>query len=161
MIYDIRLKGFYTTTIIAVLFVVSVILTFGLTQKAHIRILSGIFAVFISTLSLLSAAGNLPYVIFSGITLPYQTPLEKFKISQDYNLEVIDNGSFLGCGQDLIITESKFILFDKAVIPKFNLCTENIYKIETKKMTKKNISLQIYHDGVDQRNPCEYVKEIK
>jgi hypothetical protein len=81
----------------------------------------------------------------------------------DTNKIFVTTGGFLGCGEELNITQSTFGIFDKEVFHiDSNLCLKGIHKIETSKLDEKHAEFLIYHDGQhDSENPYKYEVERK
>jgi ABC-2 type transport system permease protein len=79
-----------------------------------------------------------------------------FKITNDLNI-VISREGFLGCGEIIRLTTSKFGIFDKELIYDSNQCLRGISKIETVEFNNKQAKFLIYHNGeMDSENPYHY-----
>lgn len=161
LVFDLRLKGKYTTSIIGLTFLLSTILVFGLTKKSTTKVLSGILTIPIFIFGILSLFWKMGFVFFYLITLPFQPPFSKSEINENHNVEV-RNGGFFACGESLVITKSKFGILDKQHYVGNNFCATGIYKIKTLKFKENNMEFLIYHDGKTEfENPYKYQPEIK
>ena len=161
LVFEYRLKGKYTTSIIGLTFLLSTILLFGLTKKNLIKIFSGVLTIPILVFGILGSFSQIGLVFFYLITLPFQSPIAKFEINKNYNVEV-RIGGFMACGESLVITKSKFGILDKQQYVGNNACVTGINKIETKEFKENNVEFLIYHNGKTEfENPYKYQPEIK
>ena len=161
LVFDFRLKGKYTTSIIGLIFLLSTILLFGLTKKNLTRILNGILTIPIFIFGISSLFSEIGFVFFYLITLPFQAPMAKSEINKNHNVEV-RIGGFLACGESLVITKSQFGILDKQQYVGNNSCVTGIDKIETIEFEENNVEFLIYHDGKTEfENPYKYQPEIK
>ncbi len=159
LVFDFRLKGEYTTSIIGLTFVLSTILLFGLTRNARTKILSGILTIPMLVVGILSLFSEMTLFFFYLIALPFEPPIAKFEINQNYNVEV-RVGGFLACGESLVITESTFGILDKQKYVGNNSCVTGIDKIETLDFDNNKAEFLIYHDGKTEfENPYKYQVE--
>lgn len=161
LVFDFRLKGKYTTSIIGVIFLLSTILLFGLTKKSLTKILSGILTIPIFIFGILSLFWEIGFGFFYLITLPFQAPSAKSEINANHNVEV-RVGGFLACGEILVITKSEFGILDKQYYAGNNSCVTGIDKIETLDFQENIVEFLIYHDGKTEfENPYKYQSEMK
>ena len=161
LVFDFRLKGKYTTSIIGLTFLLSTILLFGLTKKNLTKIFSGILTIPIFVFGVLSLFSEIGFVFFYLITLPFQSPMAKSEINENHNVEV-RVGGFFACGESLVITKSQFGILDKQKYVGNNSCVTGIDKIETIEFKKNKVEFLIYHDGkTGFENPYKYQPEIK
>lgn len=161
LIFDFRLKGKYTTSIIGLTFLISTILLFGLTKRNLTKILSGILTIPIFIFGILSFYSEIGLVFFYFISIPFQAPMAKSEINDNHNVEV-RIGGFLACGENLVITKSQFGILDKQQYAGNNYCVTGIDKIETIEFKENNVEFLIYHDGKTEfENPYKYQPEIK
>lgn len=161
LVFDYRLKGKYTTSIIGLTFLLSTILLFGLTKKNLTKTLTGILTIPMFIFGILGLIWEMPMVFFSLIALPFQPPMAKSEINKNYNVEV-RVGGFFACGESLVITESIFGILDKQKYVGNNSCVTGINKIETLEFDKNKTEFLIYHDGKTEfENPYKYQPEIK
>jgi ABC-2 type transport system permease protein len=161
LIFDFRLKGKYTTTIIGLTFLLSTILLFGLTKKKLTKVLSGILTIPMFVFGILSLIWEMPIVFFHLIALPFQPPFAKSEINNNHNVEV-RVGGFMACGESLVITKSQFGILDKQQYVGNNSCVTGITKIETIEFKENKMEFLIYHDGKTEfENPYKYQPEIK
>lgn len=73
---------------------------------------------------------------------------------------VVSSVAFLGCGETISLTKSKFIIFDQQLFYNSNECLMGIYKVETIEFNERRARFLIYHSGeLDSENPYNY--EIK
>ena len=159
LFFDFRLKGEYTTSIIGLTFVLSTILLFGLTKNTRIKLLSGILAIPMFVIGILSLFSKMTLFFFYLIALPFEPPIAKFKINQNHNVEV-RVGGFLACGESLVITESAFGILDKQKYVGNNSCVTGIDRIETIDFKENKTEFLIYHDGKTEfENPYKYKVE--
>ena len=160
LIFDLRLKGKYTTSIIGLTFVLSTILLFGMTKNTRTKILSGILTMPILIFGILSLIWEMSIAFFYLIALPFEPPIAKFEINNNYNVEV-RVGGFLACGESLVITESTFGVLDKQQYVGNSSCVTGINKIETLEFNKNVAEFLIYHDKQSEfENPYKYKTEL-
>lgn len=101
----------------------------------------------------------MPIAFFYLIALPFEPPIAKFEMNDNYNVEV-RVGGFLACGESLVITESKFGILDKQKYVGNNSCVTGINKIETLDFKENKAEFLIYHDGnTEFENPYRYQVE--
>ena len=161
LVFDFRLKGKYTTSIIGLTFLLSTILVFGLTKKSLTKVLSGILTIPIFILGISSLFWEMGFVFFYLITLPFQSPFAKSEINANHNVEV-RVGGFFACGESLVITKSEFGILDKQYYVGNNFCVTGIDKIETLEFKENNVEFLIYHDGKTEfETPYKYQPEMK
>jgi len=159
LVFEFRLKGEYTTSIIGLTFVLSTILLFGLTKNTLNKILSGILTIPMFVFGILSLIWEMPIAFFYLIALPFEPPIAKFEMNDNHNVEV-RVGGFLACGESLIITESTFGILDKQKYVGNNSCVTGINKIETLDFKENKAEFLIYHDGKTEfENPYKYQVE--
>lgn len=133
-----KIKGTYTLQIIVFVFIISSLLFFSTVR--------------ITKQKLVKVTILTPMIIASIFLLLFGHIKYKCDINHTYRIEV-SNGGFLACGEDLRITKSKYVIFDKKVSHD-NLCLTGIYKIETLTLSDSEAELLIYHDGIlDSENP--------
>jgi len=150
MVFDLKIKGRYTTSVIGTSFLVSAILLFVIAKKTVRRWLSGMIAVPIAV----SCVGGIlskpplmiPLMIFC---LSVQVPLGKYEIDDSHSLEVIAGG-FLGCGDELQVTESQFGIFDRVIGRAVGPCIDGgaISSIDVVSTNPKKYEFLIYSDGI-------------
>ncbi|MFL1010470.1 hypothetical protein [Flavisericum labens] len=161
LVFDFRIKGKYTTTIIGLTFLISTIILFGLTKKTRTKILSGILTIPLVIFGISSLIWEMPIIFFYLLAMPFHPPKAKFEIDKKHNIEVRDGG-FMACGESLFITESTFLILDKIKHVGNNFCVTGIDKIETIEFKENNVEFLIYHDGKTEfENPYKYQPEIK
>ena len=161
LVFDFRLKGKHTTSIIGLTFLLSTILLFGLTKKSLAKILSGILTIPMFIFGILSLFAEIGVLFFYLVTLPFQSPMAKSEINKNHNVEV-RVGGFFACGESLVITKTHFGILDKQQYVGNNSCVTGIYKIETIKFKENNVQFLIYHDvKTEFENPYKYQPEIK
>lgn len=82
--------------------------------------------------------------------------LNKFEINEKYKVAV-SSGGFMTCPEHIIITQTKFMIFNQEVYDDGSLCLSGIWKIETLLFNEKKAKLLIYHDGkMDSKIPFRY-----
>ncbi len=156
LIFDLRFKGNYTTSIIGLTFILSTILLFGLTRNTWTKILCGFLTIPLFVIAFLSLIWEMSIFIIYIIVLPFEPPTAKFVINKNHNIEV-RVGGFLACGESLIITESKLGVFDKQKYVGNISCVTGISKIETLEFNTNCAEFVIYHDGQTEfDNPYKY-----
>lgn len=142
-----KLKGLYSFSIISWIFIVSTILFFALFKNNKKKILT----VFLLT----------PIIVLSILTLIFGQVVYEQKIDQNTKISV-STGGFLACGENISITQTRLVIFDKDVFYFDNSCLIGIDKIETVKLDDKNAEFLIYHNGqYDSENPYKYEVERK
>jgi hypothetical protein len=142
-----KLKGLYSFSIISWLFIVSTILFFAFFKNTKKKIL---------TVFLLS-----PLIVLSILTLILGQVVYEQRIDENTKISVT-TGGFLACGENISITQTRFVIFDKDVFYFENSCLIGIDKIETVKLNDKNAEFLIYHNGkYDSENPYKYDVERK
>jgi hypothetical protein len=134
-----RLKGLYIFSTITWTFIFSTVLYFALFKNSKKKI----FTIFLLTPLLI--LGFLALIIGE---VEYENKIDKiYKISGT-------TGGFLACGENIQITQTRFIIFDKEVFSKNNLCLKGINKIETIYNDNNKTEILIYHNGeMDSENP--------
>ncbi|SHJ27847.1 hypothetical protein [Aquimarina spongiae] len=161
LVFDLRVKGKYTITIIGLTFLLSTILLFGLAKKLQTKIVSGVLTIPITIFGVLSLVWEMPIIFFYLLAMPFHPPKEKFEIDKKHNIEV-RNGGFMACGESLFITESTIFILDKTKHVGNNLCATGINKIEALHFEENKIEFLIHHDGKTEfENPYTYQPEIK
>ena len=90
----------------------------------------------------------------------YQTVLYNkvgtYKISEQHSIVVSQEG-FLGCGENLRITETKFLIFDKEIDYVAHLCLTGISNIQIQNPNIDKLEILIEHDETrDSENPYNY-----
>ena len=150
MIFDFngyKLKGLYSFSIISWLFIVSTVLFFALYKNTKKKILT----IFLLT----------PLIALSILTLMLGRVVYEQKIDENTKISVT-TGGFLACGENISITQTRFVIFDKDVFYFENSCLIGIDKIETVKLDDKSAEFLIYHNGkYDSENPYKYDVERK
>lgn len=142
-----KLKGLYSFPTIGLTFIISTFIFFALFKNTKKKIL---------TVLLIT-----PLIGLSIITLLIGRVVKEFKINDTYYITVSTSG-FLACGENIKITKSEFVLFNKEVFYIDNLCLFGIYHIETIKFDDKHAKFLIYHNGKsDSENPYKYDVERK
>ncbi len=161
LVFDFRLKGKYTVSIIGLTFLISTILLFGLTKKNLTKVLSGILTILVFIFGVLSSFWLMGLVFFHLITMLFQPPFVKYQINKTHNVEVREGG-FMACGESLVITKSQYGILDKQKYIGNSFCVTGISKIETLEFNENEIEFLIYHDGKTEfKNPYRYKPEIK
>lgn len=161
LVFDFRLKGKYTTSIIGLTFLLSTILLFGLTKKNLTKVLSGILFLPMLVFGISGLIWEMPIIFFHLIALPFQPPMAKSEINKNHNVEV-RVGGFFACGESLVITKSELGILDKQYYVGNNFCVTGINKIETLEFKENNVEFLIYHDGKTEfENPYKYQPEMK
>ena len=137
-----KLKGLYSNSIIGLIFIL-ISLSYFLIVKYTKRKLVSIFLL-------------IPVVLLSIYLQVFNQTVGCFKITNDLNI-VISREGFLGCGEIIRLTTSKFGIFDKELIYDSNQCLRGISKIETVEFNNKQAKFLIYHNGeMDSENPYHY-----
>ena len=111
-----RLKGLYIFSTITWTFIYSTVLYFALFKNSKKKILT----IFLLT----------PLIILSILALIIGEVEYENKIDETHKISVT-TGGFLACGENIQITKSRFIIFDKEVFSTNNLCLKGINKIQT------------------------------
>lgn len=113
VVNEYRLRGSYTNLIILTTFVASTIFLFIVSRNKIIKRICGaiIFAPLI-LIVLASTISGAAFLIIVVLLYPFQPPMAKFKIDKTHNVEV-RYGGFFACGESLILTEKRFIFFEK------------------------------------------------
>ncbi len=141
LFFDYRLKGIYTNSIIASIFIISCLLYFIL-----IRITWG---------KIIKSFVLIPLILLSLYSLSFGQTVYENKINDTYHIETYAGG-FLACGESIRITKSAFVIFDKAIYQN-NLCIRGISKIETIEFNDKSADFLIFHDAeLDSENPYKF-----
>lgn len=142
LFFDLRFKGNYTNLIITLIFIFSQLLLFGIAKNTPSKIIRVVLVTPVIIMAL--------FTLFIG-----QVILEKYQINDLYNIETRTSG-FLGCGEVIGITETKFVIFDKTIF-QGNVCLTEISKIETILFDESRVEFLIYHNGgMDSENPYKY-----
>jgi ABC-2 type transport system permease protein len=161
LVFDLRFKGKYTTTILGLTFLISTVILFGLTKKTGTKIYSGILTIPLAIFGVSSLIWEMPIIFFYLLAMPFHPPKAKFEIDKKHNIEVRDGG-FMACGESLFITETTVLIMDKLKHVGNNSCVTGINKIETLEFKEDKADFLIYHDGKTEfKNPYKYQTEIK
>lgn len=134
-----RLKGLYSTSIIATVFLFSTVI---------------FFAVFKNTTRKFSISLILiPILFLALLTLMFENGRKEVVV--DDKTKIITSASgFFSCGETLQITQSSYGIFDKEVYKDDELCLSGIERVEIVSINDKLIDLFIYHDRVmNSENP--------
>lgn len=144
LFFEYRLIGLHSNLIIGLTFIISCFLFFSIVKNSTKKIIT----VFVLT----------PLILISIYTFLIGETLYEKKINNAYTIKT-SIGGFLTCGENIKITKSKFLIFEKAVFKDNSLCLKGIYKIDLIEITDNHVELLIYHDGeMDSENP--YIYEI-
>jgi len=161
MFFDLKIKGRYTTSLIAIAFFISNIILFSITTQKRMKILTGIVSIPTIIFFLLSIFSE-SWLIF--LLIPYflfQAPKLKSQIDENHNVEIRDGG-FLSCGESLIVTQSYLGVFDKLVHFGTNHCAREIYKVETIEFNDSKYVFNIFHNcDIQDENPLRYEVDFK
>lgn len=143
--YGIKLKGIYSNLIIGIIFILTSLLYFAIKKNSTRKVISIIVLI--------------PLILFNFYFQIFFQNIGRYKVNDDLDI-VISEGGFLACGEIIILTTSKFVIFDKQLIYNSNECLRGIYKVETIELNKNRGRFLIYHDcELDSENPYNY--EIK
>lgn len=147
LFYDFKIKGLYSNFIVGAIFILISLIYFSVIKNTKRKILT----VLILT----------PLIFLSSYTLLFvQTNYEK-RLTDNLMISTSIRG-FLSCGEHIIISETKYGIFDKEIYHDGNLCLINIEQIEIKRFDKDSAIFLIYHDGeMDSENPYLYEIENK
>ena len=139
---DYRLKGIYSNSIIGLTFIISSLLFFSLVKNSRKKLIKVLLLT--------------PLVLISLFTLIFGQTKYEHRINDMYKIEV-SIGGFLACGENIKITKSEFVIFEKAIYYGNSLCLKGINKIETIEFNKEHAEFLIYHDAkMDSENPYKY-----
>jgi len=139
---DIKIKGFYTNSIIGITFIITCLIFFTIVRNNWKKLLKVILLI--------------PIIALTLFTLFFSQSIAKFKINQDYNIQIVNRG-FLGCGESLKIFKTKYFIFEKVIQNKNNLCVQGIYDIKTTKFNEEQAEFLIFHNGkFESENPVKF-----
>lgn len=146
-IYGYRLKGHYTFPIITLTFILANLLFFSLYKNTKTKIVSVIL------LTPLLASSMLTFTLGK---LVYKRQMDK------KNNILVTTGGFFACGEIIQITQTRFVIFDKAIFQIDDLCLAGVKTIKTMNRDSKHVQFIIYHNGkMDSENPYTYTVERK
>lgn len=146
LLCELRLKGFYSHEIILVIFGIAILIYFATVNNSYRKLWSIIF------LTPLLAMGII-IQIFHLKTC--ETPLD-----ESHHI-YLRRGGFLSCGETLVITKSKLVIFDQAIQTEYNLCLRGVNHVELNGSQDGKISLLIHHDGeMDSENPFNFIFKL-
>jgi hypothetical protein len=142
---DYRLKGVYSYSIICLSFILSSLLFFSLIKFSIKKLIKVLFLT--------------PLILVSLFFLWFNQALYKTKINDTYSIEV-SQGAFFSCGENIKITKSKFVFFEKAIYYGGDICLVGINKIETIEFNNQHAVFLIHHNGeYHSENPYNFVIE--
>jgi ABC-2 type transport system permease protein len=142
-----RLKGNYTFSAIGLTFIISALLYFAIFKNTKKKILT----IFLIT----------PLIVLSIVSLLFWRVIKEFRINNQYKIEVTKYGRAL-LGEQLAITESRYIIFSKEIHHMENVCLSGISRIEIITFDNKQAEFLIYHNAEwDSENPYKYRVENK
>ncbi|MBK6963182.1 MAG: hypothetical protein IPH20_04390 [Bacteroidales bacterium] len=134
--YGYSLKGLYSNSIIGVVFILISLIYFVIVKNTWNKLY---------TILLLT-----PLIMVSLYNLVFIKKISEYRINNEYRIEAIIGG-FLSCGENIKITKSALLIFDKEVFYDYGICLRGIEKIVTVEFNEKRAEFLIYHDG--ERNP--------
>ncbi|MFD2697788.1 hypothetical protein ACFSQ0_07265 [Mesonia sediminis] len=138
---DIKIKGFYTNSIIGIIFIITCLLFFAIVNNNWKKILIVVILI--------------PVIALTLITLFFSQSIAKFQINRDYSIEV-RNGGLLSCGETIHIYKTNNLFFDEIVQNKNDLCVYGIYDIKTTHFDNKEAQFLIFHnEKLDSENPIK------
>jgi hypothetical protein len=154
LLYDCRIKGQYTNSIIGQAFVSSCILLFPLTKSKVLKIYSGLLTIpqlICGLLAIVKTQFLLPFLIGYLIFAP---PITKSSINDRYNIET-HQGGFMACSEHIYVTKTAFAFIDKQIFIGNPSCVRHITKIEVTRFSENEIIIyKAYHDtGQYLQNP--------
>jgi len=142
-----KLKGLYSNFIIGLIFILICLAYFALIKNSKKKIITVLLLI--------------PMIIVCLFTLLFGQKISEYKINDKYKIEVTIGG-FLACGENIGITKSTFVIFDREIFHESNLCLRGIRKIEIVDFNEKRADFLIYHNGeLDSENPYKYEIENK
>ncbi len=137
---DYRLKGTYTNSIIAGIFIASCLFYFSLVKVTWKKMIKSFLLI--------------PLILLSLYSIIFGKTIYKSKINDTYGIETYIGG-FLACGESVRITKSTFVIFDKAIY-QTNFCIKGVTKIETVEFNDIRADFNFFHDmELDSENPYE------
>jgi ABC-2 type transport system permease protein len=87
--------------------------------------------------------------------------LGEYRINNTYKIEVTIGG-LLACGENIKISKSAMVIFDKEIFHEASLCLRGIEKIDIVDFNENRAEFLIYHNGeYDSENPYKYEIENK
>lgn len=136
------LVGTYTTDAFVVIFHLSCATYFMLVPNSVKKIITSLFLVIMMLLTIMIS-------LFGRV---------KYELELDDDLSVkVQTGGIMACGDQIILTKSQYLIFEKQVHYEGALCLRNIEQIEVVDRSQDLLSLKIYHDGeYDSENPYFY-----
>jgi len=144
---DIKFKGFYTNSIIGIIFIITCLLFFTIVDNNWKKILKVILLI--------------PVIAITLITVFLSQQIAKFQINQEYNIEV-RSGGLLSCGETIHICKTDILFFDKVVHNKNDLCVYGVYDIRTTHFNNEKAQFLIFHnEKLDSENPIILELKIK
>lgn len=142
-----KLKGLYSNWIIGVVFILISLTYFAMVENTRRKILIVILLV--------------PMILIGLFNLLFGQRLAEYRINDTYKIEVTIGG-FLACGENIKISKSAIVIFDKEIFHETSLCLRGINKIEIVDFNEKRAEFLIYHNGEhDSENPYKYEIENK
>lgn len=143
----IRLKGFYTNTIIGLTFLISSLIYFATKKNTKNKIISIVIL--------------FPLILIGLYFQFFNQNLGTYKVNDELNIKVSQEG-FLACGEIIRLTKTKLLIFEKELIYDSSQCLRGIDRIETIEFNDKRAEFLIYHNGeMDSENPYHYEIENK
>lgn len=147
LVYGLKLKGLYSNFIVGAIFIFISLIYFSVFKNTKRKILIALILT--------------PLIFLSSYTLLFVRTNYENKVTDNLKISASTRG-FLSCGEHIIISETKYGIFDKEIYHDGNLCLINIEHIENKRFDNDSAVFLIYHDGkMDSENPYLYEIENK
>jgi CDP-diglyceride synthetase len=153
--FDLKFSGRLTKTVIGLIFLISGILIFGLTNNRIKRIYTGIvisLPLLLPFSLIFTKSAVIPIVIIASLFDSYEFSQ---KIDDNYSIE-IQNGGILSCGQQIYITIKKGFFIKKEYLDYENQClpiADSINIIDS--TNESDLVVAIYHKFSDIENPLQ------
>ena len=139
--YGYKVKGQHSFSIICLIFIVFSFLFFALFKNTKKKILIVLLLI--------------PLIFLSISFMAFSKVKKEFQIDSKTKI-IVTSGGFLSCGENIEISKSKFVLFNKVAVNLTKICLTGIEKIEVKKLDNVKAEFLIFHNGQnDSENPYE------
>lgn len=156
MHFGYRLKGAYTSWILALVFWGGTLLIFGFSKSPKTQMLAGLLAIPTYGMALLAVVYKPTLLVFYFFWLLAQPPLATSQVNEEYHIEIRDGG-FLACGESLYVMQSHYGVFNKEIYVGNNHCVQGIHKVEMLEHNSEKFVFLIHHDGnALKENPYTY-----
>lgn len=141
-IVGMKLKGIYGDKILGTTLILGALMYLATCKGIKEKIISNIILI--------------PLLVIGIFNILLYNKTGTYKLNEELSIVTSKEG-FLGCGEIMRITKTKFLIFDKELKYDSNQCLTGISNIKSVKLDDKFAEMLIFHDGKnDSENPYYY-----